>query len=504
MLHFLFFIWITLVYGQQPCNISQLQNYSDFSIAYQSSFIYLSGGNPAETSLWRLNLRNGLNVSCLPWEELQPVDTFNIIQPYMYGISFETLTNDVFIQAGDSLISSSSMDAGILYNTSANSWVQVQSTGNSPSVRAEMTATMNTTSHQAWYYGGRNTQAQQHQRNFNYYNDFYAFDTTDSTWIWPNVNYNGGVRPARYGHTANLIQGQLFILGGKTAMINATTNTWIVDGADFRSVLVFDTISYNAISMATIGNIPQGLARFSAVNSPDGRSIVIFGGKVLDSVFTPTQDVYVLDSCTLSWSRPNIQGQPPSARAGHEAIAYGQYMIVIGGIVSVQATNTSQQGIVTYAQDFGILDLLSWTWVPSIPTNYSPSTVQQTPACRFDMPNYSSDSTSGNNGDGLPYDSTVVSNPYGQTSTALKEGLGITFGLLGVLLLGAAAWYVRRMRKNARAINPRWLGGFWKQPSSASSTRSTRSSTTSACSSIPPLKNDNKDPVPLVHISQHA
>lgn len=47
--------------------------------------------------------------------------------------------------------------------------------------------------------------------------------------------------------------------------------------------------------------------------------------------FVPTQSVYVLDTCTLSWSTPNIQGTPPSARAGHEAITFGNYMIVIGG-----------------------------------------------------------------------------------------------------------------------------------------------------------------------------
>jgi hypothetical protein len=74
--------------------------------------------------------------------------------------------------------------------------------------------------------------------------------------------------------------GQLFILGGKTAILNGTDNTWIVDVADFRSVLgnkrkeetdkqkvtlliglVYDTILSASISMATINDIPPGLIR---------------------------------------------------------------------------------------------------------------------------------------------------------------------------------------------------------------------------------------------------
>ncbi|KAI8062443.1 hypothetical protein BC940DRAFT_309029 [Gongronella butleri] len=507
MLSCIFLLYFTLVFAQPPpCDYTQLYNYSDFSIAYHQSTVYLSGGNPHSSSIWKLDLSQGIDVSqdCLPWQQEQPEDINSTVQPYMYGISFDTHDSNIFVQAGDG--GTPTMDTGVLYNTTANAWSNVSANGSVPTVRAEMTATINTTTYQAWYYGGRTTQAQQHANTFNYFNDFYAFDARYNSWIWPTVNYIGGVRPARFGHTANLISGQLFILGGKTAMINSTTNQWIVAGADFRSVLVFDTMSNNSISMATIGNIPTGLARFSAANAPDGQSIVIFGGKILSSMFTPTQSVYVLDTCTLSWSQPTIQGTPPSARAGHEAVTYGQYMIVIGGIADVTPGHS-----LTYATDVGILDMNAWEWVTSIPANYSPSAAGQPHAnCRFDMPASPPEGNGGDNGNGLPYDSTVVSNPYGKGSSALKEGLGITFGLLGAVLLVALAWYVRRMRRQARSVSPRWLPTLWKskRKSTASSMHSTPSTASSMRSSLPPGAADADDKkntdVPLVVISQHS
>lgn len=46
---------------------------------------------------------------------------------------------------------------------------------------------------------------------------------------------------------------------------------------------------------------------------------------------TVSQDLFVLDVCTLSWSTPVVTGTAPSARAGHEAVSYGNYMLVMMG-----------------------------------------------------------------------------------------------------------------------------------------------------------------------------
>lgn len=107
--------------------------------------------------------------------------------------------------------------------------------------------------------------------------------------------------------------------------------------------------------MATIGDPPEGtlgywkkkeykvmlkvnlflrwLRSFSAVAAPDGTSIVVFGGHNPNATeFAPSQDVFLLDTCTLKWSKPTVGGNLPAARAGHQAVTYGNYMLVMLGI----------------------------------------------------------------------------------------------------------------------------------------------------------------------------
>ncbi|CAO3644013.1 unnamed protein product [Cunninghamella echinulata] len=419
----------------------------------------------------------------------------------MYGVAFKTNENDIFIQFGDG--GTPVMESGVFFNLKTKSWDIARINGSVPDIKSEMTATLNQTTNQAWYYGGRSTKNQQAANNFTYYNDFYYLDTTTNTWNWPHIYYSGGIRPARYGHSTNLINGQLFILGGKTAIMNTTDNSWIINIADFQSVLVFDTLTGHSISMATIGDIPEGLARYSTINASDGRSIIMFGGKIADnlSTFIPTNDIHVLDTCTLSWSTPTIHGSPPAARAGHEAVTYGNYMIIIGGITNVSSTTHE----LTYANDIAILDLTTWTWIQQLPDNIHATSNPVYPGCRFDMPNIPNDNDgNGFNGNGLPYDPTVVSNPYINDNTALKEGLGIGLGLFGLIICGLGIFYILRLRKNAKTFSPRWLPTLF---SKRKSTNNSINSSSTVSSSSPP-SNDKQEnlkntELPMFVISEH-
>lgn len=70
--------------------------------------------------------------------------------------------------------------------------------------------------------------------------------------------------------------------------------------------------------------------------APDGKSIVLFGGQSVssDQTLNATNDVYLLDTCTLNWTHIITKGTPPVARAGHEAISFNnRYMIVMMGKV---------------------------------------------------------------------------------------------------------------------------------------------------------------------------
>lgn len=64
----------------------------------------------------------------------------------------------------------------------------------------------------------------------------------------------------------------------------------------------------------------------------------MFGGHNISApsgTFDGTADVYVLDTCTLTWSKPDISGTAPAARAGHGAVTYGNYMLVMFGNIDI-------------------------------------------------------------------------------------------------------------------------------------------------------------------------
>lgn len=237
------------------------------------------------------------------------------------------------------------------------------------------------------------------------------------------------------------------------------------------SILVFDTNTHQAISMATIGDIPPARYSFSTVNAPDGRSLVLFGGQSTSSeTLNATNDVYLLDTCTLNWTQVNTRGSPPVARAGHEAISYNnRYMIVMMGIQDYIASVGP-----VYTNSTAILDMESWKWVSEISSS---STYQNNdpPGCRFTFPVVIPNGDDGNGGDdnnnnnGNDGNATVVSGSS-SSSTTKKLAFGITFGVLGFLLLTTGAIiFIFRIRRDVDAKNnPRWLPNVLKKKKSSS------------------------------------
>lgn len=444
--------------------------------------VYLTGGNSGTIDVWSLDLANGVDQSCPNWEP-PPLDTSSsssiTVAPYLYGVAFAGPNESIYVQSGDR--GTTEMDNMVIYNTSSASWHQAAVDANSqlPQSRAEMSATANTTTQVAWFYGGRSTQEKQQAGEQLYYNDFYNFDMQTGVWSWPTIRYAWGQRPARYGHKAVLVSGQLFILGGKTAVRNVSDDSWIFGEADFQSVLVFDTIKNKAVTMATIGDTPDGKLDFSATLAPDGKSIVVFGGINVEqptddtandqdqSSHTVSQSLYVLDVCTLSWSTPMVTGTAPSARAGHEAVTYGNYMLVMMGYDS--------DG--NFVNDIGILDMAKWEWVDSIPGEQDePQAVQ--PDCRFTFPHMPDNGSDNGSNDGD--EPKVISNPNQSNNTTAKA-VGISLGIVGFLACaGAAVFLFLRYRKNVRTPNPRWLPrpSITKKETTSSTTTNADSSNT--------------------------
>ncbi|KAL0076024.1 hypothetical protein J3Q64DRAFT_1753755 [Phycomyces blakesleeanus] len=439
-------------------------NRSDFSAVYLNNAVYVVGGSKSTLNVMSLDLSNGLDITCPDWKSpsnaITPTGGF---QPFAHGVAFAGQNGLIYAQAGDSGTSQTS--SVVAYNTTGQ-WSTAIISGKPLEERAEMTATTDPSLSNAFYYGGRTPS----DDTLGGYNDLYSLRISDLTWIQYNLIYPYGTRPNRYAHTSTMVHNKLFIMGG---IIVPTGNENLADSlADFRSVLVIDPYSSQSLTIATYGDIPPPKLYYSAVLGPDGHSIVMFGGRssYSNSDFSHSQDVYVLDTCKLVWSKPTVSGTPPIARAGHEAVVYNQYMIVMLGYTSEETTAEAA----TYTDDVGILDMTSWKWVNKISkqvvtsdTNNGGSSAAN-PTCWFNFPSFPL-ANQANGTAPVPYDSSVILNPFlAQENTSheekveetKKKGFGISFGLFGFLLiLGAGIFYLRRQRRKARTLNPRWLPG---------------------------------------------
>lgn len=97
----------------------------------------------------------------------------------------------------------------------------------------------------------------------------------------------------------------------------------------------------------------------------------------------------------------------------------------------------------------------TWTWLDHIPQQRRPSRPNKPVSCRFTFPFVNPDEDGGNQPD--PFTPAVLSN--NTDSNVKKLALGITFGILGFLLLATAGViFILRIRRDVDPNkNPRWL-----------------------------------------------
>lgn len=174
---------------------------------------------------------------------------------------------------------------------------------------------------------------------------------------------------------------------------------------------------------------------------------MLYGGYSYDDdnkITFPSNDIYVLDTCTLTWTKKSVGGNAPGSLYGHGAITINNYMVLMMGMTS--QTN--------YNEKIYILDLANWKWVTSFT---STSNTINTGVCQFPLP-----SVDATNFYPFNYDFSVLDNPLRpkSSSSGQSKGLGIGFGLLAILLIVAGFYLYRRRMRNKhtkRTLNPRWM-----------------------------------------------
>ena len=217
-----------------------------------------------------------------------------------------------------------------VFDSHAGLWTQLVHTGISPAARAGHTATALGVPAHLVVFGGANS-----SRRFA---DVQLFDTTDDHWTKPAVR---GRPPApRYYHCACLARGSLLVLGGN-------------DGAACLGDLhALNTESWTWSQPLATGVPPS--PRCGATTSLVNKLVFVVGG-VEDGATNASNsrelgDIFVLDTDTWAWWRPDVSPPLPPI-AYHATALVADQLFLFGGSTRDALYN-----------DMIMLDTASCTW----------------------------------------------------------------------------------------------------------------------------------------------
>ncbi|KAG0494103.1 hypothetical protein HPP92_005097 [Vanilla planifolia] len=154
-------------------------------------------------------------------------------------------------------------------------------------------------------------------------------------WLYPKVM--GFKPPERWGHSACFSEGMVYLFGG------------CCGGLHFSDVLTLNLETMVWSTLPTIGQKPGSRDSHSAVIV--GHFMAVLGGT---NGSKKVNDLHVLDLRTKEWSKPICKGIPPTPRESHTTTLVGEdKLVVFGG---------SGEGEANYLNDVHVLDLKTMTW----------------------------------------------------------------------------------------------------------------------------------------------
>lgn len=177
-------------------------------------------------------------------------------------------------------------------------------------------------------------------------NDLHVLDTEEMEWHSPLV---GGSPPCeRSGHTASVIGNKIFVFGG----YSYAGGEWLND----MHVLNTGRMKWRKISF--FGQVPSGRNYHTA--SVVGKKIYIFGG-FGNNVWL--NDMHIFSTETFTWSEPqeNGDGEPPSEHSDHVAFVFGKNIFIFGGYYAKRQLN-----------DLHLFDTVKESWLRPLLSGVAP------------------------------------------------------------------------------------------------------------------------------------
>ncbi|XP_037024421.1 kelch domain-containing protein 3 [Bradysia coprophila] len=155
----------------------------------------------------------------------------------------------------------------------------------------------------------------------------FCFDTITHQWSKPEVN--GEIPAVRDGHTACIVDHNMYIFGGFEEQANRFS-------CDVHC-LNLETMTWSYLSTT---EQPPSYRDFHTATVLDNK-MYIFGGRGdRHSPFHTQEEIYCdqlvyLDLSTRKWTKPNATGSVPLGRRSHSAFVYNKQLYVFGGYNSI-------------------------------------------------------------------------------------------------------------------------------------------------------------------------
>ncbi|KAG2313274.1 hypothetical protein Bca52824_024831 [Brassica carinata] len=186
-----------------------------------------------------------------------------------------------------------------------------------------------------------------------YLNDLHVLDTSSNTWKC--LEARGEVPDTREAHSATRIGKYILIFGGCGK----------VPGLDeevlYNDLYILDTETITWARAATTGTRP--FARDCHTCSTWNRKIIVVGGQHFDGDYL--SDVHILDTDTFAWKQLKTSGQALTPRAGHVTVVTERNLFVFGGFADSK----------NLYNDLFVLDLETCVW--------SKIAIEEGPSARF-------------------------------------------------------------------------------------------------------------------------
>ncbi|KAI1334825.1 hypothetical protein F5Y15DRAFT_264612 [Xylariaceae sp. FL0016] len=266
-----------------------------------------------------------------------------------------------------------------------------------------------------------------------------------------SLNANAQVIP--YGPN-NLI---LFLGGAESPTV--ATNETIVQ-TSWNMVTLFDPVTQQWYTQGTSGTKPPTMesACTVGVQGPNGTYEIFIYGGVSDQIRDTSGDVHVLSLPAFTFFKSDVSG-PPRSEHGCAVIGKGKrQMLSVGGVDGANRTFVAPATPDPWTQGIGIYDMVEMNWRdsydPDAPDYESPSVVQEwyTQGGLQNMKWDSEDLESFFNNGSITTMGNATDSQASTATTNIGAIVGATVGgVTGVAIIGAAAWYFRKKRRNSQS-----------------------------------------------------